>query len=197
MTDRTGRGADDRRPQGDRLTLGGMLALTVGLACSFWLFLEVLRRELDPAKLEAYVFLGGLVLGGMSAVGVPWLLVDRLRRGGPRRRPWGAGRLLWFATGSAAWLLWPPVVYRRIVPANPNAVGGADSISQVCYFYGTPLMAAYMLLALWAGGHVRRRRRRGRARPHRWSERFGLALGIGWGGLGIVVLYMIYFNHFR
>ena len=31
-----------------------------------------------------------------------------------RRRRWGVDRLLWFAHGMAAWLLWPPIVYKRI-----------------------------------------------------------------------------------
>ena len=60
----------------------------------------------------------------------------------------------------------------------------------VCYFYGTPLMAVYVALALLAGGWIRPRRRRRRPLP--WRERFGIVLGLAWACTGLYVLSWIY-----
>ena len=120
------------------------------------------------------------VLGGMSVVGPPILLWERRRR----RTRWGPGELLWFSTGTSAWLLWPPVVVARARQAQlPTA--------NTCFFYGTPLMAIYVGSALLFGGWIRRK---GRSRRRRlsWRERFGLALGMAWAATGLYVLYLLY-----
>jgi hypothetical protein len=136
----------------------------------------------NPSGDEWMLALAGL-LGGVSLVGVPMLLREPARR----RARWGAGRLLWFAQGSSAWLLWPPVVYYR-ARGRPEL-----PMSGICYFYGTPLMAIYMGLALLARGGCRcRRGRRRRARPRSWRESFGLGLNLAWACVGVYVLYLIY-----
>jgi hypothetical protein len=152
--------------------------------------------DLDNLDEMVLVF-GGAVLGGMSLIGVPMLLLGRLRR--PRRR-FGPGEVIWFAQGTSAWLLWPPVVIGRFSAArgqNPPLVDPAAP--QICFAYGTPLMAVYMTAALLAGGWLRprARRRRGRRAPLRWQERFGLLLGMSWAVLGLYVLSMIYRSKFR
>jgi hypothetical protein len=64
-------------------------------------------------------------------------------------------------------------------------------MATVCYFYGTPLMALYVTIALLAGGWLRRPRRRRRARRS-WTETFGLLLGLVWACTGLYVLATIY-----
>jgi hypothetical protein len=146
---------------------------------------------------DVVVAFGGAVLGGVSLVGVPMLLRERWRR--PRRR-FGPGEVMWFAQGTSAWLLWPPVVVGRISAArgqNPPLVDPTPP--QICFLYGTPLMAVYVTASLLAGGWLRPRgrRRRGRRAPMRWQERFGLLLGMTWAVLGLYVLSMIYRSKFR
>src|SRR5262249_11895757 len=115
-------------------------------------------------------------LGGLSLIGPPLLLLTA------RRRAWGAGRLLWFAQGTASWLLWPPFVYRKVMYSSPQS----ESISGVCYYYGTPLMAVYVTLALLAGGRLKRSRRRRISRS--WQETFGLILGLAWACTGLYLI---------
>src|SRR5437762_1620020 len=156
----------------------GML-LIAGAALGFWLILDEFRSKLQANmgledRSNAWLLALFFVLGGLSLVGPPLLLSTA------RRRPWGAGRFLWFAHGTAAWLLWPPVVYLRIrgVPGN--------STSAACFFYGTPLMAVYVTLTLLAGGHFRRSRRRRISRS--WQETFGLLLGLAWACTGLYLI---------
>lgn len=181
-----------------RLTIGAVSALIVAVATALGLFSPFLRQQ--GAGSDRYAFLvvvAGVVLGGPSALGVPWLLYRKYNRRSRADRRWSPGRLIWFAHGSAAWLLWPPIVANRFVKSGPfgQAIEGAASTSQICYFYGTPLMAVYMLLALKFGGRLGRSRR-GRRRID-WIERFGLFLAMSWALLGTVVLWMIYANKFQ
>jgi hypothetical protein len=177
----------DAATPGRRMHLGELMALVAGLAVGIWLVLPPGGRVPQMGLLEGGLLLGiAGVLGGLSLVGPPLLLRDRLRRRrGARPGPWGAGRLLWFSSGTSAWLLWPPIVSRR-------ALGGAfnDSESAVCFAYGTPLMALYVVAALSAGGWLRRSRRRRMRRD--WRERFGLLLGLLWACTGLYVLAMLY-----
>jgi hypothetical protein len=172
----------------DRMSIGVAMLLIAGAALGFWLALNVLKRRGDPeGPPEGWfgAFVVGLVfvLGGMSLLGPPLLLMTA------RRKPWGAGRFLWFAQGTAAWLLWPPVIYQRA-----TAAGSQDSMSGICFFYGTPPMALYVTLTLLAGGHFNRSRRRRMRRS--WQETFGLLLGLVWACTGLFIISLFYRQDF-
>jgi hypothetical protein len=53
-------------------------------------------------------------------------------------------------------------------------------------------MAVYVTLALIAGGHLRRRRRRRIYRS--WQETFGLLLGLAWACTGLYLISVFYRN---
>jgi hypothetical protein len=175
-----------------RLGLGGAMLLIAGVALGLSMIADELRSpNLNPnaePHFGAWDFIASLVavfvLGGLSFVGPPLLLLRRTRR------PWGPGRILWFAQGTASWLLWPPVLYHRAV--HGGRLG--ETTSAVCYFYGTPLMAIYMTSALLAGGHLRRGKRRLHDRS--WEEKFGLFLGMAWACTGLYFLACFYRNDF-
>ena len=135
---------DQPRTGESALSIGLAMLLIAGATVGIWLALGELRsRNMGNGPddhIAKVIFVFVFVLGGVSLVGVPLLLRTA------RHRPWGAGRLLWFAQGTAAWLLWPPIVYQRVQGRT------AGSISAICYFYGTPLMALYMTLALFGWG---------------------------------------------
>ncbi len=188
MPDRNG---SDRR----RFGLGALMLLIAGVAVGFWIVVEDLRQlpqrqgsigfhphfgSWDEAVF--LVVLGGL--GGLSVVGPPLLFWGRRRD----RRRWGPGHVLWFSQGMASWLLWPPVIYKRVQ-------GGrlVEASTGICWVYGTPLMAIYVVAALTAGHWIRRRRRR---KPLAWPERFGLILGLLWAVTGVYVLYQLYRGDF-
>jgi hypothetical protein len=174
------------------MTLGVAMLLIGGAALGLWLIADDLRQMLgrDPAGgtidlsfgkwddviVTATVFF----LGGLSLVGPPLLLLTA------RRRAWGAGRFLWFAQGTAGWLLWPPFAYRKIVHTGPNS----ESISGLCYYYGTPLMAVHVTFALLASGYLKRSRRRRMYRS--WQETFGLLLGLAWACTGVYLIALFY-----
>lgn len=166
------------------ITLRGLFLLVTGAAVAFWLW-KPQFKEFDASNHETWIGAGAVLLGGLALVGVPLLLVHRRKD----RRRWGPGRILWFATSSASWLLWPPIVVQR---ARNETEG---SISAICYLYGTPLMALWVMTALVAGGWVRPKRRKRVPLP--WTERFGLLLGFLWACLGLYVLvYLIYGTDF-
>lgn len=182
-------------PRRPRPTIGELMILIAGVGVGLTVALPIFRDE--PSLGEAFLVVAGAMLGGASLVGVPLLLWERWR--GDRKR-FGPGRLMWFAHGTAAWLLWPPIILGRHSSArgqNPPIVD--PSAAEICFFYGTPLMAVYVTASLLAGGWLRRRRRGNRrpATPIPWRERFGLLLGMGWAVLGLYVLSMIYRSKFR
>ncbi len=131
------------------------------------------------------------LLGGLSLIGPPILLAERRRRLGRTR--FGPGQVLWFSTGTASYLLWPPVIYRRLHMA-PGVPPNGGSMGAVCYAYGTPLMALYVTIALIAGGWLRKGRRKRRALS--WNETFGLILGLAWACTGLYVLELLYETDF-
>jgi hypothetical protein len=170
----------------DRFGLWELMALIAGLAFGLWLVLKDVAGESNGSTERVILVVIAGVLGGLAMVGPPLLLAERRRV----RSRWGTGKLLWFSSGTAAWLLWPPVVYRRFK-------GGefADTESGICFAYGTPLMALYVTSALVAGGWLGRRRRRHLRRS--WREQFGLLLGLAWACTGLYVLYLLYHDDFQ
>lgn len=181
---------------GRRMHLGEMMLLIAGLAVGIWLFSPVGNSsEFEFGKMqEGPIIWLAAVLGGLSVVGPILLVAERWRhrRGtGKRPVPWGAGRFLWFSSGTAAWLLWPPIVYQRV--ARGREFDG--STTAMCFAYGTPLMALYVVIALMVGGWLRRSRRRRMRRS--WRERFGLVLGLLWACTGLYVLAMFYAEDLR
>ena len=170
-----------------RFTILDMMLLIAGAAVGLWL---VIVEGKDANGDEgAWLFYLVFLLGGLSTIGPPLLLWERYRRPGSGPRPrFRAGEFLWFCQGTATWLLWPPVIFHRV-----QARGGPEPrvLSSVCFFYGTPLMAIYVTIALIAGGWLRRPRRGARARRS-WTETFGLILGLIWACTGLYMLAQVY-----
>ncbi len=171
-----------RRDPGSRIALYELMLLIAGAGLGFWLILPSLKEKGQIGDPGGVIGVITFTLGGLSLVGVPLLLWERRRE----KRPWGAGRFSWFTQGTAAWLMWPPIVYGR--------VRGVRSDSSVCYLYGTPLMAVFVALTLLSGGWFRKRKRKALWRS--WRERFGLALALVWACLGLYLLSMFYREDF-
>ena len=177
---------DTRPPRGNQqLTVLELMILIAGVAVGIWLVAKDLTSADNTIEFEDVMAVVIAVLGGLSVVGPPLLLLEWRRR----RVHWHAGKVLWFAQGMASWLLWPPVVYTRL-----RGKGFNDSMSGMCWFYGTPLMAIYVTLALLSGGWLRRSRRRRLGRS--WREQFGLLLGMAWACSGFYILYLLYAEDF-
>jgi hypothetical protein len=162
------------------------MVIVAGLAVGFWLVLPDLRTN-QPAPMgsvsDLVLIVAVAVLGGVSLAGPPLLLL-----GWRTPRPtWGAGRVLWFSAGTSAWLLWPPIVVRRL---GDGRFSGPGSETGICFAYGTPLMAVYVTAALLAGGWFRPGRRRRMRRS--WQETFGLLLGLAWACTGLYLLVSLY-----
>lgn len=172
------------RREPTRLRLIDVMALIAGMAIGLWLVLADVKSS-DGPLMGRFADVGLLtvvfVLGGLSLVGPVLLLAERARR-----RPWGAGKILWFSTGMSAWLMWPPLVSSRL---SDRKLG--DTLTAPCFAYGTPLMALYVTLALLAGGWLSRSRRR---RKRSAYEQIGLLLGMLWACTGLYVLYLLYAN---
>ncbi len=177
--------AERRRPL--RLTILDLLILTAGVAVGLSLIVDSIRTG-SPDTEGRILMVLTLSLGGISLAGPPLLLWRRYRSGWKRMR---LGELFWFCQGTASWLLWPPVMYVRM--RGKNAMG--DGMSEICYFFGTPLMALYIVLTLLAGGWLGLRRRRPRRRRS-WTETFGLLLGLAWACTGLYVLSILYRKDF-
>ncbi len=186
-----------------RFGIGALMVLVAGAGLGLWIVTADLRLiGVSPAEIgfdphlttwdaAGFLIVVG-VLGGLSFVGVPLLLKRSHRRSSPRL--WGPGRVLWFASGSASWLLWPPVIARRV--GGGRILG--DGVTGTCWAYGTPLMAVYVTASLLAGGWLRQgRRHRRRARPLPWVDRFGLVLGLLWAATGLYVLGLFYRGEFH
>ncbi len=128
----------------------------------------------------AFVF----VLGGLSLVGPPLLLLTA------RRRRWGAGPIPLVCAGDCGLAALAAGVYHRVAAAP----GPRPSMSAVCFFYGTPPMALYVTLTLLAGGHLRRSRGAGCAA--RGRRRSGLLLGLAWACTGLYIISLFYRQDF-
>ncbi len=157
--------------------------VSLGAVLGIWIASARPDRIEGVIGLHAPIILNtvGAILGGLSLAGP--IVVIRSRRG--RRQPPRPGELIWATQGIATWLLWPPVVWKRLSGGNLE-----DTSSGVCYAYGTPLMALYLTIGLLAGGWLRPRRFRRRALP--WQECFGLVLGFLWACTGLYVLWLLY-----
>ena len=169
-----------------RVTIFELMVLIGGATFGLWLVRNDLA-EFDVANGDDWLVTVLGMIGGVALVGPPLILATRRR---DRRRRWGPGELHWFSQGMASWLLWPPIVVAR-------ARGGkfGDTTGAVCYFYGTPLMALFMMSALLAGGWLRPcRRRRPKRKPYTWRESFGLLLGTIYACTAGYVLFLIYRN---
>jgi len=174
------------------MNVGALMLLIAGAALGLWLALPELKEMLPPNSPAAgdlaygrwdqpVLLLLVFVIGGMSLVGVPLLLWTA------RHQVWHAGRMLWFIQGTATWLLWPPMIYRRTVEGSLKGI-------TTCYYYGTPPMALYVTIGLLAGGYLNRSRRR-RIRLS-WQERVGLVLGLVWACTGLYMISLYYRNDF-
>ncbi len=175
------------RPR-QRFTILDGMALIAGLAVGIWLLVPTISNPPPGALWERLFLYATYLLGGLCLAGPPLLILERVRGG----RPWFAGKLLWFSQGMASWLLFPPIVYYR---GNKDNNMGSGSAGTICFAYGTPLMAVYMVAGLIAGGWLRMGRRRAIRRSFR--ESFGLLMGLAWACLGLYVLSMIYRDKFR
>ncbi len=160
-----------------RVTVWELMLLITGVALGLWTLVD---RNWSSNDNEAWTLLVVALLGGLSVVGPPLLLWERYRT----RRRFTPGRFLWFNQGTAAWLLWPPVVYARI-----RGKGMGDAQAGLCFIYGTPLMAVYVTISLLLGGRLRRKTWR---RARSWRERFGLLLALAWACTGLYFLAKIY-----
>jgi hypothetical protein len=167
-----------------RLTILDLLLLIAGVALALWLVLDELKQwptDREDSTFSVIVF----VLGGLSLLGPPLLLRERLRRRARLR----LGEMIWFCQGTASWLLWPPVIVHRV-----RGTDFTGQMAPVCYIYGTPLMALYVTITLLAGGWLRPRRGRKWFRGRSWTDMFGLMLGLLWACTGLYLLGMIYKN---
>jgi hypothetical protein len=176
------------RARSDRFSIGVAMLLIAGASVGIWLVAVQFRSNWQAdnsaeAQIRNWMYGFVFVLGGLSLVGPPLLLWTA------RRRHWGAGRFLWFTHGTAAWLLWPPVIYHRVSAGTPD-----EPMSGTCFFFGTPLMAVYVTLTLLAGGYFRRSRRRRLRRS--WQETFGLLLGLAWACTGLYLISLFYRQDF-
>jgi hypothetical protein len=175
-------------------SIGALMALIAAGAFGFWMFLPVLRQEAPYRTFVEWLNFAWIisvgVLGGLSLVGPPLLLWESKKT----RRRWGPGKYHWFVQGTATWLMWPPVLYHRTL-GPPGGARHQDSMNEICYFYGTPMMGLYVLVALLAGGRLRRLARR-RLGPS-WRERFGLVMGLLWALVGLGVLVSLYVQDLR
>ena len=88
----------------DRFGIAEMLVLVAGIAVAFWVMRPWLLEEYDAENGDPIqiipVFLRVIIviLGGISFVGVPLLLIRRRRD----RTRWGPGKMAWFAHGTAS-----------------------------------------------------------------------------------------------
>ncbi len=172
-------------PPPRRFGIGDLAILIAGITIGFWLLgigsgaqMSVIGSDAGMRVSPYGAWVG--VLGGLSVVGPPLLILARRRH----KRKFGPGELMWFSQGTSAWLLWPPIVYHRV---QTNPPGGP--IAGPCFAYGTPLMALYLGSALLFGGWIRKRRR---CRARSWQETFGLILGVFWACTGGYALYIIW-----
>ena len=161
-----------------RMTLWELMLLVAGVALGLWTLVD---RNWSFKDGDSWILLIVAILGGLSVVGPPLLLWERYHT----RRPFTPGRFLWFNQGTSAWLLWPPIIHARIQHKN---IGNIET--NVCFFYGTPLMAVYVTMSLLLGGRLRRKSLMRRARS--WRERFGLFLALAWACTGLYLLAKIY-----
>ena len=179
-------------PRTDRLSIGIVMLLVVGVAIGIWLVGEDLKELLSGGTnriprwgfgwLDSWMaIVAGSLLGGISLIGPPLLLL----RG--RRRPWGPGRILWFTYGTATWVFWAPVVYLKAIDDNRSHSTRADEQIVLALPAVTSLFTMPAMVASGALGRSRRRRL-----FRSWQERFGVILGAGWTCMGLYWVAWLY-----
>lgn len=164
----------------DRIKLYEIMILIAGVAIGLWL-----TPRSVPANAADLYSAAVFLLGGLSIAGIPLMLADRRTTGSRRSRRFGAGRLLWFAQGMAAMLLWPPAVVLKLRGVGRQGEG----ILVLCFMHVAPLLSLMVLPALAFGGWLGRRR--GPRMAH-WRERFGIGLTLAWAAIGLYVLGTLY-----
>jgi hypothetical protein len=183
-------------PRASRLSIGVVMLLVSGIAIGVWLAGDLLKEEFtrgrttnEPVTAHAgfgwadwtLAVVAGSLLGGLSLIGPPLLLITGCKR------QWGSGRTLWFSYGIATWVLWTPVVFLKAIGDHqpPWNRGGEDVMLAL------PSVASVLTMpAMVASGALRRSRRRRFFQS--WQERFGVALGVGWTCLGLYWIVWIY-----
>ena len=183
---------DTVKSRADRLNIGIVMLLVVGVAIGIWLVGDDLKELLSSGKarfphwgfgwLDSWIaVVAGSLLGGRSLIGPPLLLL----RG--RRRPWGPGRILWFTYGTATWVFWAPVFYLKAIDDNQSHRTRADEEIVLALPSVTSLFTMPAVVASGALGRSRRSRL-----FRSWQERFGVLLGAGWTCLGLYWVAWIY-----
>lgn len=161
------------------------MLLIAGVAVGLWLSRGDNELGLSFAEWDGAVFVTtSYILGGLSLIGPPYLLVTA------RRKPWDQGRFLWLVLGVATWLTWPGVAlmsHGRLRTHDREACS-------VVFMITTPLIALCLLLGLLASGRLRRVRRRLSQRS--WQESFGLVLGLAWSCIGVYLVTLVYWDEF-
>ena len=178
-------------PRTDRLSIGMVMLLVAGWRSGSGWWAKTSRSYSPVALTESP---GGDSAGltrGWRSLRARFSAASRssdvLSCSGRRRRPWGAGRFLWFTYGTAAWLLWAPVVYLKAIDDNRSHRHRADEQIVLALPAVTSL---FTMPALVASGALRRSRRRRLFRS--WQELFGLILGSGWTCTGLYLIAWFY-----
>jgi hypothetical protein len=167
------------------MTMADAMLLIAGVAVGLWLSRGDNELGLSFAEWDSAVFVTtSYILGGLSLIGPPYLLVTA------RRKPWGEGRFLWLVLGTAVWLTWPGVALR----SYGNLSGHHREACNALFMITAPLIALCHLVGLLASGQLRRARRRLGQRS--WQERFGLVLGLAWNCIGVYLLALVYWDEF-
>ncbi|KAA5542762.1 hypothetical protein FYK55_14680 [Roseiconus nitratireducens] len=187
MTNPSAGPPDESRPAApsDRFGIARLMLMVAGIAIAFGVLGPILEAggnsdDNDPiSAIPLWLRWIITVLGGVSLVGVPILLLQRCKGGGR----FGPGKSAWFAQGMSSWLLWPPIVAWRVMGKSEMPW------SSVCWLWGTPLMGLYVTTSLLIGGRLRRRRR---GAKRQWSEQFGLVLACLWACTGLYLVALLY-----
>jgi hypothetical protein len=170
-----------------RMSVAVAMLMVAAAALGFWPVNDDLRVPI-PGPFgfgfwdEAIALGLAFMLGGLSLLGPPLLLLRR------QRRPWGAGRMVWFACGVATGLICTPYYWSHSFWDWTLL----RSQSAQYFFVTTPLIAIAVFSSFLAGGWLRRPRLSRLCSS--WQETFGILLGLAWACLGIHRLTWLYYT---